>query len=28
VLHNCPTCNVTPQPATPVTPMERKGTHI
>jgi len=28
VLHNCPTCNVTPRPATPVTPSHPKGTHI
>ena len=28
VLHNCPTCNVTPRPATPYTPAHPKGTHI
>ena len=27
VLHDCPTCNVTPQPATPYTPTHAKGTH-
>ena len=27
VLHNCPTCNVTPRPTTPVTPTHPKGTH-
>ena len=27
VLHNCPTCNVTPRPATTVTPTHPKGTH-
>ena len=27
VLHNCPTCNVTPRPATPITPTHPKGTH-
>jgi len=28
VLHNCPTCNVTPRPARPLTPTHPKGTHI
>ena len=28
VLHNCPTCKVTPQPATPYVPTHPKGTHI
>ena len=27
VLHNCPTCNVTPQPARPLSPTHPKGTH-
>ena len=27
VLHNCPMCKVTPQPATPYTPSHPKGTH-
>jgi hypothetical protein len=28
VLHDCPTCNVTPRPAKPYTPSHPKGTHI
>ena len=28
VLHNCPTCKVTPRPATPYVPAHPKGTHI
>ena len=28
VLHNCPTCGVTPRPAKPYTPTHPKGTHI
>ena len=28
VLHDCPTCNVTPRPAKPYTPTHPKGTHI
>ena len=28
VLHECPTCNVTPRPATPINPTHRQGTHI
>jgi hypothetical protein len=27
VLHNCPTCNVTPRATTPYTPSHPKGTH-
>ena len=27
MLHECPTCKVTPQPATPITPTHPKGTH-
>ena len=28
VLHDCPTCKVTPRPAKPLTPTHPKGTHI
>ena len=28
VLHDCPTCKVTPRPATRYTPTHPKGTHI
>lgn len=28
VLHNCPTCGVTPRPAKRYTPTHPKGTHI
>jgi len=27
VLHDCPTCKVTPRPATPVEPTHPRGTH-
>ena len=28
VLHDCPSCKVTPRPTSPVTPTHPKGTHI
>ena len=27
VLHDCPSCKVTPRPTTPITPTHPKGTH-